>query len=248
MRWKVFCFTAISVFLAACGVTIVESNTEINFKPNEKWGVVYEFTIPNEEYLIMGSMVNESLTEIVSDYSSDGLEASWERSIVNGEGNVPIVLNVSGQGYEILTDSLFEKTSIVTLDSESKTIYQFSMTSYGGISEEAQESVVTLNAGDIITTNGIKVDRNTVEWQNWSGDMKAEFYEPTNLYSNPYFLITIGVLLISFAYLMKSRKFGKVRNPMKASNQILSNARYCRCGTRIGEEVVFCPNCGEKKI
>jgi len=266
MKTKLFALIVLLLFLfplAGCFGVIPKLDVALKLSPNEEWDFSVEFHVPQSIYTLSGTEFQNELMNNQQEAEAKGYTFDWQVSEVNEEGNVVVHMNFNGQGYQKLNEEIFDPTTITVQEDNGDQILNFNLSTYGSEFGEmflvANESSFFLEGGEILSTNGTQLDKNTVIWNNPGGVLSARMKLPSSN-TTAMILIGAGIFLIGFAVfkVARNRTASSVspevspqtpsEEPIQRTTQDTSAKRYCiNCGNELPSGAKFCIKCGSKQ-
>ena len=239
-RLRALLFLFMLPILSSCGGNAVQ---EVKFLADERWEAQTEIGLPVEALTFIGSTseIEQELDELIAQMETDGVEASWTTS----RDDTTIVYTVSseGTGYALLNRYVFDDDANITVaEFEGNRQINFSYSTSRTAFSDGNYTL-TLQGGEIISSNGILLDNDTVQWVNPSGRLEATLTESSTSFFG-FLLRAFGVLLLlgllggaAFAgYLWYQQR--------QKSGQTV----FCpHCGTAMVSQAKFCPSCGKPR-
>jgi hypothetical protein len=125
-KWRpAIALALLCLFLSGC----ITMDMTLSLGSDEKWDVVTDIII-DEDMIAMAEEMGEEMdfsdletdmdatvSDIESEYASQGVSASWE-TLPPEEDEVGYRMTVSGQGYDVLEDAMFEGGASFTTGTE----------------------------------------------------------------------------------------------------------------------------------
>lgn len=247
-----FIFSALA--LTSCLAPALSSDMQVTFKTNEKWEAKMEIVFDRQTAQLVGSQIDKTLNDNVAEAQAEGIKIEYAPPVTRDNGDVVYTIKSSGQGLTQLNGFMFSnsaKIQTTTVAGERQITF-----SYRPITSIARKNTFTLIGGEIISSNGRKIDEQTVQWVNPTTTMQATLTEaadfPTWL---PYTLIGAGAILLAvsfsgfgltlFAAFQPKPKPIRRSGPLPRLEQKPPTNMFCpRCGETIPAESTFCPYCG----
>lgn len=247
-----FIFSALA--LASCLAPALSSDMQVTFKTNEKWEAKMEIVFDRQTAQLVGSEIDKTLNKNVAEAQADGIKIEYAPPVTRDNGDVVYTIRSSGQGLTQLNGFMFSnsaKIQTTTVSGERQITF-----SYRPTTSIARKNTFTLIGGEIISSNGRKIDEQTVQWVNPTTTMQATLTEaadfPTWL---PYTLIGVGAVLIAVSFsgfgLTLFAAFQPKPKPIRRTGTLPrlepkppTNMFCPHCGETIPAESTFCPYCG----
>ncbi|MBN1122745.1 MAG: hypothetical protein JXJ17_16835 [Anaerolineae bacterium] len=123
--WPAVALVLLSLFLTGC----ITMDMTLSLGSDENWDVVTDIII-DEDMLAMAEEMGEEMDfsdleadmdttvgDIQDEYASQGISASWEPLPAEGE-DIGYRMTVSGQGYDVLEEAMFEGGASFTTGTE----------------------------------------------------------------------------------------------------------------------------------
>lgn len=181
-----FLLMIIMIGLAGC-VTIVSTNGNLKIGANEKWDLKLEIEVPAYEAQAYGAYLTQSLDEFIQQAKAGGAQASWNQKGPNNDGNVIYTVNFNGTGFDKF-NSIISSAQLTTSEQNGKQVIHFYMAPLDiGLSRSTS---FELTGGNILQTNGTKVNSTTVRW-NRAMPMEAVMEPPGSSGA-----VAFGVLIV----------------------------------------------------
>lgn len=222
---------ASAVLLVACGADI---DRRVTFHRDEAWEAEMLLRVPTGTLALVGSPeeLEASFDEMIQQAESMDVRASW-RSKVEGD-SILYTFKMNGQGFDKLTESVFDGSAdISAVDVEGQRQIVFRDRVFGDILS-AGSNTLTLEGGEILSSNGDQLDKGTVQWINPSGRIEAVLTEKSGFNMAVLLVVVLfGGAAVAGVYYWRSGRQSEGACP--------------NCGTWLAKEAVFCPNCGQKR-
>jgi hypothetical protein len=227
------------LFLAGCGADI---DRHVTFYRDEAWRAEMEIAFPVEMLALLASSPESFEADIakqVADWEADGAQVNWNSR--RQETTLIYTFNIEGEGLELLNTIAFEGDATLTaMEINGQRQIQFSYFSSGDLTG-ANTNTVTLQGGDILSSNGTEIDKGTVQWVNANGRMEAVLTEKSG---SGLGMLLIGLLLAG-SMGGAGWYFWKQRQQTPVQMQPTAMAFCAHCGTTLSPQAKFCPNCGQ---
>ena len=207
---------ALALALAGC----VDFNLTVTLERGEQWtatmDIVFErdaFQAFSSEDLDLSEMeadLDNAVAEIEEDYGDQGVTASWSVLDLEDENEVGYQLTMSGQGYDLLNEIVFDdKAQITTRQEGARRVVDFRLAPaegdlrsdfFGELDADLLALMdisytFTLEGGEIIETNGRIVGESKVVWRNEMGPYEATLTEKS-IGPEPWVIVLIAVLCL----------------------------------------------------
>lgn len=266
MKNKLFALMILVLFLlslSGCLGVIPKLEVALKLSPNEAWDFDVAFHIPQSIYALSEADFRNGLSSSQQDAEASGYQVDWQISDVNEEGNVVIQVTFTGEGYQTLNTEILDSTTITISEENGDQILNFNLSTYSSQFGEmflmANESSFLLEGGEILSTNGTQLDKNTVVWNNPGGVLSARMKFPT-ANATAIILIIAGIFLIVLAAYKLVQNHSAARVPAERSapkpiegspsppTQDTDVKRFCiHCGNELPIGAKFCIKCGSKQ-
>jgi hypothetical protein len=249
-RFLLFLLTA--VLIGGC-VPILSMDSKLKLDSDEKWELIVEILIPNDSATMYGMVLQESLNQMINEAQDAGIQATWEKGELDKNGNLPVTIKMNAQGYELLDQEIFGGSQAILVDeSDGDRKVIFHLPSGSDLFGDATSASFTLQGGRVVSSNGNQKNGKTIVWENPIGSLDAVMLEPSKASRIPYGLITVGLILVGFAFLQMKGvlHIGSAHPTFSPEKFLVINHRMiCSfCGASIPESANFCPQCGEKSL
>ena len=216
--------------LAGCGLNI-DIDQEVILYPEEAWEMQVEMMLPAQTLSLSGgrAQVEQALDEAVQAIEVQGGTASWAST--QEEQGLRYTMEASGEGYQLLREiSFFDVDIEAQIVNGQRQIAFSSCLSRGLI---GGTHTLTLIGGDIISTDGVEIEKGKVQWVNPSGCIEAVITEKRRV---PLGLMLPGGILLAGIvaggwFLLQRRR------PARCDN----------CGRELSSQAKFCPYCGYER-
>lgn len=240
----------LSVIITSCGAPVKETQINIILSANEKWEASYFIAFTEESFALIESQLSQELDKMVSQAKEKDIDMEWH-ILERFDGNIPFVINIKSKGYQQLGQVNFGDENVIRIieKNKQKTLV-FELENNNELFLEAASRSLSISGGKVISHNGIKVDENTVRWNNPTGVMYAELEMPGIINWLPYSLILLGVILILASIRTRSNRSSSSSTQNLREQLIETNiqTKHCHnCETEMKIEALFCPVCGEKQ-
>lgn len=226
-------------FLAGCGADI---DRRVTFLRDEAWEAEMEFGLPAQLMMMLGSpeSFEAELAEGVAEWEASGADVSWDSR--REDTALIYTFEVKGTGLALLNEIVFDdEASMTAVEIEGQRQIQFSYFVSGDLLD-ANSNTLTLEGGEVLSSNGTALNRGTVQWVNPRGRVEAVLTEKSG--SGLGSLLLFGLLLAGVGgagwYFWKQRQ--------QTQLQMQSALTFCaNCGTPLNPQAKFCPNCGQQQ-
>jgi len=262
VRWWAFViFVCVALVLAGCG----EVDSEVVFKPDERWSARVDMTLnPSEVAAFGGATALEArLKEQLDPLQRLALESRWSKD-QHSDGSVTYHLSLDGKGYASLNQALFNnQAAIRTVTQDGQRQIHFS---YTALSAGVRRFGLRLTGGRIVSSNADEVRGGTAIWRTWRGSAEAVLTEASGLPDLALILgggalaLVLGLVLVLVLALaivggmLMRRKGGEQSGyPAQAAIGTTPSAsmplatRSCpNCGATPAPGAIFCGRCGTR--
>jgi len=238
-----------ALLLAGCAGDLDQT---VTFLKGGAWEVDLVASIPQEMAFLSGSPVSieEELQRQMAEYEADGIQVSWEAS--EDESNLLYTFHFEGNSLDALEDSLFEgdvEVDVFVVGGERQ--IQYSQYLDQGFFGDLNSFTLTLVGDEVISSNGQKIEKGKVQWNNPSGRIEAVLTEKGQFNSNV--LLTVGgvvIVALLAALVLYGRRSSSLTKGYRPTQAAVTSVdmRYCNnCGEEIPASAKFCPKCGHKR-
>ena len=230
------------LLLAGCGG---EMAREVTFYRDEGWEASLIAEMPLELVTMMGSTeeIEHELDVLVDRANARGLDAKWTTR--RDETTLIYEVTMEGSGLDLLNEFVFDNSAnILVLEEGGNRRISFAM-GRGGLFDASSETL-TLTGGEILTTNGVLIDDDTVQWVNPSGRMEAELTERGRFGLGTFIAVLIGFGLVGTLLVGGGAGFFFWNQRRQKAGQPLAGPCPI-CGTELTAEAQFCFNCGNPR-
>jgi len=242
------------VVISACA-PVVSVDTTIQLQGNQSWTVEILMAFFEQDAALNQTTIEQTLNQAVQGLASQGVEASWTRDDERGAaGSAVFVMNLSGQGYELLNRSVLQQPGAFSLARvANKNQIVVSMAPQINLAQ-VQTVRYTVQGGEILATNGTAFDQKTTYWVNPNGMMQATLEEPRGLNWFAFGLIALGVILLGVSIfgltnLPRKSKETSDRDDTHPIRLPAPGMAYCEnCQAEIPSQAIYCPNCGKHRV
>ncbi|HNZ02201.1 MAG TPA: hypothetical protein PKJ34_13375 [Anaerolineaceae bacterium] len=253
---RILCgFVFMSLLLAGC-VTLIATNCTLKLSPGEIWNLKLELMIPDSDVALYGGEIAQSLSEREQYAGEENVEFTWETTGPNRDGNISYIITMKGKGFDLLSETL--PFYINPNEVGRKKVLEFHSDMYSSAEGISQKTSFVLTGGKIISTNGTRVNSNTVRWDNHYDDMEAVMEYPKAGTPLPYLaaLGAIGILiLVIVLYARSRRKTSSYEDPGQPGSSYPGDPygqpsgtfkkKFCTiCGAKLKSRSGDCPHCG----
>jgi len=236
-----------AVLLSGCvGFEIVETDTQLTFKPDENWDLKVEMVYPADEGLAEAEAQVEYLEQNQQSLNEEySVQVEGDVSEVDKDGNVTLSLHYWGQGFDSVNEVLSGAGSIETQEIRGKKIITIQISQVFDQFVATRGSTVTIKGGKILSTNGDRLNSTTVRWFN-PGNIEVTMEEPgAGISGLGIALIALGVLSIAAAIGWRLGWFKRKSHPQPAP--VNQESRFCsNCGAALTPQARFCSKCGSQ--
>jgi hypothetical protein len=222
------------LLLTGCGADIDQS---VTFYRGEAWETDMSFSIDAETLALFSdpAELEAELDNAVQEAESRGAKASWDSR--RQDTTLIYTIHVKGNGLEMLNDIAFDsraQLSVSELDGKRQIFISYPVRNDF---LSANQYTLTINAGEIISTNGREIKKGTVQWTNPSGRVEAVLTAKGGF--SLVYLLEVVVLVIGLGGL------GWFLMHFRGQQQ---TAVFCgTCGQSMAPQAQFCPKCGQKR-
>jgi hypothetical protein len=226
LGWSLL-LTAVT-FLVACGGAVDQS---VTLYKNEAWQAETRLSLPGELLAFGGAAeIERQVEDQARHWRAQGANVSWKSS---REGTTLIyTFDLSGQGLNVLNATVFNGEAAIQMQQPgNQRRIHFSRQISRGLLDELTHYSLVLHGGEIVSGNGRRLGRGSMEWVNPSGRMEAVLTEKSRL--NVATLAIPGFLLalVSGAWILFRMRAGSCPH----------------CGQRLEAGARFCPICGQPR-
>lgn len=226
--------TVVLSLLSGCGADIDQS---VTFYRNEAWEADMSFSIDAETLALFSNPgeIETELDKAVQEAEAMGVKASWDSR--RKDTTLIYTIHTEGEGLATLREIAFDGSGQLTVtEVEGKRQIFFSQPSSGSFMDASQYTL-TLTGGEIISSNGQKIDNNTVQWTNPAGRMEAVLTEKGRFSLGTLLLVLVLVAGVGGGGWF----FWQKKSPA-------ATAVFCvTCGQPMAPQAQFCPKCGQKR-
>jgi len=247
----------LAAFLSSCGsyIPILSTDTELTLGRDQRWSISYVVVLPADVAPLL-AQYQTTLNQMVAEVRLQGVDASWELvSQAQNDPNISYKMNFRGTGYDQLNQVMFEGVPAVTVDPSDGTRVQFQYAPQFSRFAQGQHNKFTLKCSEVLSTNGVTVDKGRVQWVDPPGEMSAVVSTALDLTWLWISLLGVGGMGFIFAGLGVSRKLPKRQTRASSLAPVYSaalplpqlNVKYCpQCGGQNSLEAGFCAHCGTR--
>ncbi len=242
----------LAVFLlSACG----SIEQDVTILKNEKWRAETRLIL-DEQTLVMVDLadVEQKLDEAQAQAVALGADFQWKKQ-VNDDGGVTYLMNMSGTGYDLLNQIVFDgAATIQQVDADGVTELSFFP------SFDVSDYALTLHVGDVLETNGTISSKGEVSW-NGRGQQVYVVFKPKSMDTRLIWgiaaallaLILIGGGILFLRSRASSHAATRTPYPPRPSfpassarpGNVFGATNYChRCGGKLNPKGKYCPHCG----
>jgi hypothetical protein len=188
-KWLIL-FLLFALLLSGC-ITIIKASFEMKIGMQEKWDFVATLVVPPGAADLLVTGLNQQYAKAVSPAS--GYTVNIQKLDPDQQGNIPVKVSISGQGYDRLNQAMGAQVITVEDAGGSRTLaFRWSL----GSSLMVHSTEFTLSGGKILTSNGTAVNNTTVKWIDYSGTMTATMQEPSWMDYLPWFILGCGAVVL----------------------------------------------------
>ncbi len=241
---------------------ILEATFELKIGLQEQWDLKSRLLVPSDSTSVLIDYLNQTFLNN-SQFNQFGVNVAIKPLSPDTDGNTPVQLILSGQGYDSFRQTFGENSLLVEEKNGLRTL-----TVAVDISSwvtTAQTTELTLRGGKILAHNGTLLNETTVQWIDSYGTMTATMQEPSWLDYLPWVILGGGTLLVLFSgiglLVLWSKMHKKImpsaqtRSRVKSTQSFNSSiapsqtrSKICQqCGAQIPFRSNFCPMCGAKQ-
>lgn len=236
-KFFILCLFSAVIILVGCGADITRS---VTFYEDEDWEADMEIAMPVELLAFLGTAeeLEKSTTEEVADWEAKGAQVSWKSS--REEATLIYTFHIEGTGWNLLNEIIFEdRAQIFVEEVGGRRQIHFSYLVSGDLSG-ANSDVLTLNGGEIISSNGEQLSSGQVKWINTGQRAEAIFTEKSRFGFSTFLIIALvlGGVGGGVWYFRQKNSQSPVQPPQPL---------FCaNCGVQLMSQAKFCPHCGSK--
>ncbi len=155
------------------------------------------------------SMYNADLVaqfdSLAQESTRNDIEFKWELGEIDSDGNIDIIINAQGTGFEKWNEWIQYPGSLQSDELLGETVISFQLSMIETALGQGLTNSFTLTGGKILSTNGKMLDANSVSWVD-SYQMEAVM-EPTNINMNLGIIVAIaGIILLAIIIVLTTRK------------------------------------------
>lgn len=232
---------AVTFILVGCGADI---DRRVTFYRDEAWKAEMEIRFPADLVALLAASPESLEAEIaqqVAEWEAEGAQVKWNSS--REDATLIYTFEVESEGLELLNEIVFEDNATITA-TEVDGRRQINFSYFGSRNlVGANNDTLTLQGGEIISSNGEKLNNGTVQWANANGRMNAVLTEKSRSGFATFFLIVLvlGGLGGGFWYYRQ-------KNDQSPPQVAPVQTAFCaNCGTQLSPQAKFCPICGYKQ-
>lgn len=221
----------LSLFLlAGCGLNI-DVDQEMTFYPDEAWEMRVDLMVPVQTLAFSGARVQieQTLDEAVQAIEVRGGAASWEST--QEEQGLRYSMEASGEGYELLREISFFDVDIEAQVVDGQRQIAFGSCLSSGLIGGTH--TLTLIGGDVISTDGVEIEKGKVQWMNPGECIEAVMTEKRRVPLG--LMLPAGVLLVGIV--VGGWALSRRRRPTRCGN----------CDSELSPQAKFCPYCGHER-
>ena len=247
---------SIATLLSSCGqlIPILTTDTELTLGGNQTWFIQYTMVLPSEAELLV-EQNQASLEQLVLDFQSKGVNASWELLQQQpNETNISYRVSISGTSFNSLNQVVFNGEEVVSFDASSNKQVEFHHLPQFSSFMQGQHNTFTLKSAKILSANGEVIDKGKVQWVDPSGEMTAVVSIVADLTWLWITLLGTGGIGFIVAGLGLSGKLPRRQQKAASSadhsieqppSPLPAHNKYCpQCGTVNPLTAGFCIKCG----
>ncbi|MBE2221284.1 MAG: zinc ribbon domain-containing protein [Anaerolineae bacterium] len=235
-----FCLILCTFVLAGCGANI---DRTVTFYADERWQADMEVTFPIEAIALFGSLeqFDSEITSEVAKWEGQGAKVSWKS--LQEETILIYTFDIEGTGWDLLNEIVFENRAAIDADEENTDQIHFSYFASSDVLS-ANQNMLTLNGGQIISSNGNPVKSGQVQWVNPSGRVEAVLTAKRGFSFVTILIIGLVLVAIVAGFWFYWQKSNQQKTP---ASPVSSAPAFCpNCGTQLPPQGKFCPTCGNK--
>jgi len=216
----------LNILLSACTTGALSIDVTLSLYMRENWKIQIDLVYSRQEIQFVGPQIEQWLASSVAEWQAQDIHASYNRKVLD-DGIVSYQISASGQGFAKLNAAFFDNLATIASDEETKQI-TFTYLPVGEFFSAALSRTFSLSGGEIINSNGVQEDSNTVTWLNPVNVMTATL--KPGVHPGPLVGFLVGVLVLLMAVISISRRAGK--------------KRCFNCGAPMPRKAEFCTECG----
>ena len=254
---KTITMLLLAAFLSSCGsyIPILSTDTELTLGRDQRWSISYIVVLPSDVAPFL-DQYQTTLNQMVAEVRLKGVEASWEPlGQAQNEPTISYKMNFRGAGYDQLNQVMFDGISAVTIDPSDQTRAQFQYSPQLSRFAQGQQNKFTLKSSEVLSSNGVVIDKGSVQWVDPPGEMTAVVSTALDLTWLWISLLGAGGTGFIVAGLGVSGKLPKRQKRASSPAPVYSaisarpqlNIKYCpQCGGQNPVEAGFCAHCGTR--
>lgn len=191
---RVALLAAAALVLAGC----IQIREEITLKPNEKWEVAIDMTVPASTVQMIGE---DQLQSSVQDweqqqkeYEGKGVQARMEMK-KQDNGDYLYSVTMAGQGWDLLNETAFDNNATIRTLENNRIRFELDpgTSDFDSFAQMGGSVTFVVRAGKIYSATG-EIKGNTVTWVNPTSVMRAEVGAAGG--SSPALIIGLVVLAV----------------------------------------------------
>lgn len=195
-------FIFFSLLLSAC-VPILSTDTRLDLGGDEEWKILINLLLPALDAEANIIVLQTALSEALPKIQAQGIQVEWGSLDPDNNGDTPFLITMSGKGYSLLNDAIFDGEQVLSFDlsSPGQKRILFNLQPTNDLFSSAAKTTFTLRGGKVVATNGTQLDDSTVQWTNPNGIMEAVIEEAGSTSWLGYLLLIVGGGLLVIAIL-----------------------------------------------
>lgn len=231
---------SLTVLLSACGGTM---ETDLTLYINDRFDAHIRATLPAAALALSGGAeaLEAQFKEAEKQAASQDFEFSWRRERSGSADGVAYSFDMSGTGYENLSQFNIEVNKTQVEGEEALSVSAGRLTDL----DDAQ-STFRLHVGKIIETDNRRESNSTIVW---TGDesLRAIVTPKSDTNWLPTILVILGIAaaaVVAFIFLRR-RPIGRVVTAT-TTPPVVRTGRFCpHCGQPTQPDSRFCMSCGQ---
>lgn len=224
MKKILFAFIIALVMLSGC-LIVVSTDSQLKVSSGESWKFHMVIKAPQDQVLMYNADLSAQFDGLAQEAEQNDIGFRWEMGEVDSEGNIDIIIDVQGTGYEKWNNWIDYPGSLQSDELLGESIIRFELSMFGTALGQGLTNSFTLDGGKILSTNGKMIDTNSVYWID-SNQMEAVMETPkANVNLGIVFAIA-GIILLTTLIVLTTRKSTNPPQPAKYQTQPSGQAFY----------------------
>jgi len=155
-------FTA-SLLLTGC-LLVISTESHLRVISGEKWTFNMVIKAPQDQVLMYSGDLSTQFDELNKESLEKGVDFRWELGEVDSQGNIDIIIDVNGTGFEKWNEWIGYSDSLQMDELLGEPVISFQLSMLDTAIGQGLTNNFSLTGGKILSTNGKTINSSTVNW------------------------------------------------------------------------------------